>query len=102
MTTLIKTTLDGRKLEVIGVTLCLAGIREADELVPVEQHPNRVAILAAVPGATHVAGRLPLTAEEATMARLALAAGREAEGNTPKALAERIRMTQRNALLFRE
>ncbi|MGI9213845.1 MAG: hypothetical protein ACR2HF_15365 [Methylococcaceae bacterium] len=67
-----------------------------------DRHPNRTAILAAVPNATHVAGRLPLTAVEAEMAQLALDEAREKEGNSPRMLMERIRMTQRNALIHRE
>lgn len=102
MTTLIKTTLDGRKVEVIGTSVCLAGVREADDLVPVTQHPNRAAILAAVPEATHMAGRLPLTAVEAERTQSALNVAREKEGNTPRMLMERIRMTQKNALIHRE
>ena len=51
--TYIKTTLDGRKVEVIDGWICLAGVREADCLIPMDEHPNRQAIGKAVPGATH-------------------------------------------------
>ena len=64
MSTYIKTTEDGRKVEVINLLICLDGNKEADRLVPVGEHPNRTAILNAVPDATHMAGRLPLTAEQ--------------------------------------
>jgi hypothetical protein len=40
----IKTTLDGRKVEVIDGWICLGGAREADALIPMEEHPNRQAI----------------------------------------------------------
>ena len=60
---LIKTTLDGRKVEVIGRCVCLDGQPEAEDLVVIDEHPNRQAILRAVPGATHVAGRMPLEVE---------------------------------------
>ncbi len=102
MATLIKMTQDGRKVEVLGTAVCLEGRKEAEVLVPVGEHPNRVAILEAVPDATHVAGRLPLNAEETAVAMAALEQARAARANTPAALAERIRMTQRSALAFRE
>ena len=59
--TYIKTTQDGRKVEVIDGWICLGGVRESNNLVPMDEHPNRQAIMRAVPGATHAAGRLPLT-----------------------------------------
>lgn len=92
MTTLIKTTQDGRKLEVIGLAICLDGALEAFELIEVKDHPNRRAILAAVPDATHVAGRLPLTREEADKVVAAFA---EAEAQilaSPAAINERFRI----------
>ncbi|MFG1411032.1 hypothetical protein V5G24_07965 [Xanthobacter sp. VTT E-85241] len=92
MTTLIKTTQDGRKLEVIGLAICLDGALEAFELIEVKDHPNRRAILAAVPDATHVAGRLPLTREEVDKV---LAAFAEAEAEilaSPAAINERFRI----------
>ena len=72
MKLLIKTTEDGRKVEVIEGVLCLDGRPEAQDLVPVGEHPNRQAILRAVPGATHVGGRLPLSASEAFAAQRAI------------------------------
>lgn len=65
MATLVKTTQDGRKLEVIGLAICLDGELEAFELIEVKLHPNRRAIWAAAPDATHMAGRVTLTREEA-------------------------------------
>ena len=56
---LVKHTLDGRAVEVINGWLCLAGAPEADNVVTLDEHPNRQAILKAVPKATHMAGRGP-------------------------------------------
>ena len=58
-------TQDGRKLEVIGLAICLDGELEAFELIEVKMHPNRRAILATAPDATYMAGRVTLTSEEA-------------------------------------
>jgi hypothetical protein len=58
---LVKTTLDGRAVEIINGWVCLDGKPETDEVVVLDEHPNRQAILKAVPKATHMAGRLPLT-----------------------------------------
>jgi len=41
MATLVKTTQDGRKLEVIGLAICLDGQLEAFELIEVKLHPNQ-------------------------------------------------------------
>lgn len=102
MSTYIKTTEDGRKVEVIDQAICLAGKKEADRLIPVGEHPNRNAILDAVPNTTHVAGRLPLTAEEAAVAATALEAARIAYETSPRGLAERMRSAQNNALANRD
>ncbi len=102
MSTYIKTTEDGRKVEVIEQAICLAGKNEATRLVPVGEHPNRAAILQAVPNATHMAGRLPLTAEEAAIAQAALEAGRLAYEGSPRSLAERMRKAQNEALANRD
>jgi hypothetical protein len=88
---LIKTTQDGRKVEVIGGWVCLAGAREADALIPIIEHPNRKAVLMSVPGATHVAGRLPLTHEEAAIAIGAMSAEQRAFDASPGAITQRIR-----------
>lgn len=102
MSVYIKTTADGRLVEVIGQAVCLAGKKEAEYLVPLHEHPNRATILAAVPEATHMAGRLPLTAEEAATADAALKAAKEAYDSSPLGVAERIRTTQRNAIANRD
>ena len=67
MATLVKVTQDGRKLEVIGLAICLSGELEAFELIEVKLHPNRRAILKVLPEATHLAGRVALTQEEAAI-----------------------------------
>lgn len=87
----IKDTLDGRRVEVIDGWVCLAGAREADRLVPLIEHPNRQAIATAVPGATHVAGRLPLTLEQAAVAQDALSAAQRAFDASPSGITQRIR-----------
>lgn len=88
----IKTTQDGRKVEVIGRTICLDGKPEAEHLVAVIQHPNWRAILHAAPDATHMAGRLPLTVDEAEKAQLAMNAAREDYEKSPAGCAERARL----------
>jgi len=90
--TLVKTTQDGRKLEVAGLAILLDGELEAFELVEVKLHPNKRAILSAVPEATHIAGRVPLTSEEAD---IVVAAFRQAEAEilaSPAAINERFRI----------
>ena len=42
--TYIKTTLDGRKVEVIDGWICLAGAREADCLIPMDEQPCRAEV----------------------------------------------------------
>lgn len=88
---LVRLTQDGRKVEVIDGWVCLAGVREADRLVPLVEHPNRQAILRSVPGATHVAGRLPLTHAEAAIAQGAISAAQRAFDASPAGIAQRIR-----------
>ena len=88
---LVKTTQDGRKVEVIDGWVCLAGAREADNLVPMLEHPNRQAIARAVPGATHVAGRIPLTHEETAIAQGAMSAAQRQFDASPAAITQRIR-----------
>lgn len=92
--TLIKTTLDGRAVEVIEGWICLAGQPEADTLVTVEEHPNRQAILASCPLATHIAGRLPLTLAEASVAQAALRRFHDRFDGSAHAVAERLRRAQ--------
>lgn len=87
----IKTTLDGREVAVIDGWVCLAGVPEARALVVLDEHPNRQAILAAVPKATHMAGRLPLTMAEASVAQAALRRMQDRFDGSPQAVAERLR-----------
>ncbi len=75
-TMLVKTTQDGRKLEVIGLAICLDGELEAFELIEVKLHPNRPAIRKVMPEATHMAGRVALTQAEAD---IVVAAFKQAE-----------------------
>jgi hypothetical protein len=91
MAVLIKTTHDGRKVEVIDGRVCLDGMPEADALVVIDEHPNRQAILRAVPRASHVAGRLPLTLAEASVAQAALREARDDFDGSAQAVRERLR-----------
>ena len=99
--TLIKLTLDGRRVEVIDRAICLDGRHEADALTEVRQHPNRVAIRQAAPDATHMAGRRPLTTEEAACAQAALDTARALYDATPLAIAERMRHAADDILKLR-
>lgn len=96
---LVRTTADGRKVEVIGRHLCLDGRPEADHLVVLDEHPNRAAILQAVPRATHVAGRLPLTLAEASVAQAALRRAQDGFDGSPQAVRERLRQAEWRKLL---
>ncbi len=92
MATLVKTTQDGRKLEVIGLAICLDGQLEAFDLIEVKMHPNRRAILNVMPEATHMAGRVALTHTEADIVANAF---KEAEAEilaSPAAINERFRI----------
>lgn len=99
--TLIKLTQDGRRVEVIDRAICLDGRHEADTLTEVRQHPNRIAIRQAAPDATHMAGRIPLTQEEAACAQAALDTARALYDATPLAIAERIRHAADDILKLR-
>ena len=90
--TFIKATQDGRRVEVIDGWICLAGAREADSLIALDEHPNRQAIARAVPGATHVAGRLPFTLAQAAAAQAALSEERRNFDASPTAIAQRMRL----------
>lgn len=98
---LIRHTRDGRRVEVIGRALCLDGRREADTLVEVRLHPNRSVIRQAVPEATHMAGRIPLNAEEAARAQAALDAARATYEASPLGIAERMRHAADDILRLR-
>jgi hypothetical protein len=87
----IKTTQDGRLVEVVDGWVCLGGVREANALVPLTEHPNRQAIAKAVAGATHAAGRLPLTHAEAAAAQSALSAAQRVFDASPGGIAQRLR-----------
>ncbi|WP_245591385.1 hypothetical protein [Derxia gummosa] len=89
--TFVKMTADGRKVEVIDGYVCLNGVPEAGGLVEIGEHPNRQAIRSAVPGATHVAGRIPLRHDEAAIAIGALTAAQRKVDADPVAINERIR-----------
>jgi len=92
MATLVKTTQDGRRLEVIGLAICLDGKLEAFELIEVKAHPNRRAIWAAVPDATHMAGRVPLTQAEADIVAEAFGKAEAEILANPAAINERFRI----------
>ncbi len=92
MMTLVKMTQDGRKLEVIGLAICLDGKLEAFELIEVKLHPNRRAILNAMPEATHMAGRVALSREEAERVEDALRQVNTEILSSPIAINERFRL----------
>ena len=87
----VKHLSDDRVVEVIGRHVCIDGQPEADQLVVIDEHPNRQAILKAVPGATHVAGRLPLTMPQASVAQAALRRAHDTFDGSPHAVSERLR-----------
>ena len=95
MRTLIKTTADGRKLEVVGLAILLDGTLEAAELMEVRLHPNSRAIQQVAPDATHMAGRVTLTREEATAVETALAAAETEVLSNPTAINERFRIAMK-------
>lgn len=95
MATLIKTTEDGRKVEVNGLAICLDGKLEAFELIEVEMHPNKRAILEVLPEATHMAGRVALTQEEAKRVEEAFAETEKQIIASPAAINERFRLAMR-------
>lgn len=72
MATFIKTTQDGRRVEVIGLAVTLNGKPESMEVSDILTHPRKLQIMHGAPEATHVAGRITLTREEAEKARSAL------------------------------
>ena len=102
MSILIKTTEDGRKLTVIGMALYLDGVKEADFLDPLIHHPNQENILKVAPDATHMAGRVTLTWEQALAANAALKEARAAYESSPEGLAENMRRQLSKAMTARE
>jgi hypothetical protein len=92
MAMLVKITQDGRKLEVVGMAILLDGQLEAFELIEVKLHPNKRAIWKVLPEATHLAGRVALTREEAD---IVFGAIKDAEAQilaSPAAINERFRI----------
>lgn len=87
----VKHLADDRVVEVIGRWVCINGTPEADHLVVIDEHPNRQAILKMVPGATHVAGRLPLTMPQASTAQAALRRAHDRFDGSPQAVHARLR-----------
>ena len=75
-TVFIRTTSDGRKIEVINGSVCLDGRPIANTLTDVKIHPNKEAILFVLPNAAFMAGPIALTAEEASVARGAMEAAK--------------------------
>jgi len=100
-TTYIKTTQDGRKLEVFDRAIFLGGKKECEKLVHLSEHPNVRAIIAAVPEAKYMAGRVPLTQEEADIALAALNAANTEYGNSPLGISERMRNASKGLLRLR-
>ena len=90
--TLVKTTQDGRKLEVIGLAICLDGQLEAFELVEVKMHPNKRKIWEVMPEAVYMAGRVALTREEADTVNQAFDAAQADILASPAAINERFRI----------
>lgn len=90
--TLIKTTADGRKLEVVGLAICLDGELEAFELVEVKMHPNRRKIWQAAPDAAFMAGRVTLTKQEAELVNKAFTDAQAEILANPAAINERFRI----------
>ena len=87
----VKHLSDDRVVEVIGRHVCIDGQPESDHLVVIDEHPNRQAILKVVPGATHVAGRLPLTMPQASVAQAALRRAHDTFDGSPQAVSQRMR-----------
>jgi hypothetical protein len=92
MTTLVKVTQDGRKLEVIGFGIYLDGQLEAFDLIEAKMHPARRNIWTVMPEATHVAGRVALSAEEAEIVTKALNEAQAQMLSSPAAIKERFRI----------
>jgi len=89
--TYVKTTQDGRRVEVIGGQLCLAGVPETTLLVPLSEHPNRQAIARVMHDAAYMAGRLPLTLSEDATAQGALTQEQRQFDASPSGINQRIR-----------
>ncbi len=92
MTTLVKITEDGRKLEVKGFAVYLDGVLEAVDLTEVKMHPAKRKIWSIMPDATHVAGRVALNGEETEIVKKALKDAQAMMLADPIAIAERFRI----------
>jgi hypothetical protein len=92
MATLVKITQDGRKVEVMGLAICLDGQLEAFELMEVKLHPNRRAIVQAAPDATHMAGRVALNKDEVEIVQAAFKQTETQILASPAAINERFRI----------
>ena len=92
MATLVKVTQDGRRLEVVGLAICLDGQLEAFELIEVKLHPNRRAIWNVMPEATHMAGRVALTRLEADIVNDAFRQAQAEILASPAAINEQFRI----------
>ncbi len=92
MTTLVKITEDGRKLEVRGFGLYLDGKLEAVDLTEVKMHPAKRKIWSIMPDATHVAGRVALNAQETEIIKTAFREAQAMMIGDPIAIAERFRI----------
>jgi hypothetical protein len=90
--TYVKTTQDGRKLEVVGLAICLDDKLECFELMEVKLHPNRRAIWNVARDADFMAGRVTLTKEEAAIVRQALQETNDEIIANPKLMNERFRI----------
>lgn len=76
----------------MGLAICLDGKLEAFELMEVALHPNRRAILEVMPEATHMAGRIALTREEAAIVQEAFDKAEAQILASPAAINERFRL----------
>jgi hypothetical protein len=93
--TYIKTTLDGRRVEVIGRVVCPDRLPEADHPVPVIQHIG--SSLVPAPEVTHMGGWLALAVAEARKAALALNAAQEDDDASALGVAGQALYGQRHA-----
>ena len=89
MGTLIKTTQDGRRVEITGIAVTLDGKLESLEIVDLVNHPRKFQVLRVAPDATHLAGRVPLTKDEAERAKAVLWENQKRAAAHPGAIAAR-------------
>ena len=96
MNTLIKMTQDGRRVEVRGLAVTLDGKPESMEITDIITHPRKLQIQYFAPDATHVAGRIALTRDEAEKARAALDANQTQMAADPRYAAARLQAAINN------